>query len=102
MLHPRDAGGTAVLGPSRQLGTSHFFRETQMIKEYSVSRSSVLHLLEFVLEAAQQGKHWAILSTTVFVHFLRCQGANRANESSPLFILEQGNGFQNTELRANI
>lgn len=50
----------------------HFLREIQIIKDYVVSRSSVMHLLEFILEAVLYGKYLPILSIGVFVCFLEC------------------------------
>lgn len=86
----------------------HFFRETQIIQEYVVLRSPVLHLLEFILEAVFYGKYLPILSLClvfwlvylpVFLTVKESQTWGRANESFPLFLSEQGNDFQNVTFK---
>lgn len=98
--HPSRSGQATSWKPPR------FFRETHVIKENVVSRSSVVHLLEFVLEAALYGKNLPILSAGVCLLPGMLEShrrpANTGNESLPLFVLEQGDSLQNLKLLANI
>lgn len=60
-----------ILRSRSQLEASlFFFWEIQIIKEYIILGSSVLYLLEFILQAVFYGKYWPKLSIDVFFCFV--------------------------------
>lgn len=75
-----------------------FFREIQIIKEDIILGSSVIYLLEFVLQAVLYGKCLPKVSIDVFCWMFRATNAQGATENLPLFLLEQGHYFQNLKL----
>lgn len=97
-----------ILRSSKQLEASPFLQGNTEHSENVVSRSPVLHLLEFILEAVFYGKYlsihrlclgFSLVCLPVFLTVKESQLWSRANESFPLFLWEQGNDFQNVTLK---